>query len=236
MNVSRLTTVGSLMIALCASACVLGGHIGDSKQDIQFGDGGGSSTGGGGDCTLTQGYWKTHEDAWPVDSLVIGGESYTEAELLDILWTPVAGDASLIIGHQLIAALLNVASGTSTDPSTDAALADAEAWMLANKDADGRLPYGTAKGSAAAQEAAAIGSALDSFNQGTVGPGHCGDGATSGSGSTSGGDTTSGSGAGGTTSTGGTGGSGCANMCIEPADCPNVGDTCISGCCGPVPN
>lgn len=130
-------------------------------------------------CTYTQGYWKTHPSAWPVDGLTIGGVWYTRSQLISFLKTAPRGDASVIMGHQLVAALLNVANGASTNPEVAQALADAEAWMTANKDADGKLPYGirpTADGvpnSAAWDQAINIGAVLDLFNNGNDGPPHC---------------------------------------------------------------
>lgn len=117
-------------------------------------------------CTLTQGYWKNHEDAWPVDSLVIGGVSYDQDELLALLWTPVRGDGSISLAHQLIAALLNVESGASPVD----AIADAQAWMAANADADGRLPYGTHP-----RLTSSLNDALAAFNEGEGGVRHCDD-------------------------------------------------------------
>jgi hypothetical protein len=119
-------------------------------------------------CTLTQGYWKTHPEAWPVDSLTLGATSYTAAELRSLLLTAPRGDASLILAHQLIAAELNAASGASD--SSD--LAAAHAWLSANGSV---LPYGTRADSAARDEAIALGAALASYNEGSSGPGHCDD-------------------------------------------------------------
>jgi len=69
------------------------------------------------ECPLSQGYWKNHAESWPVvDGLDIGGVVYNNAELLDILNTPPKrGNSYLIVGHQMIAALLNIANGS--DPS-----------------------------------------------------------------------------------------------------------------------
>ncbi len=122
-------------------------------------------------CTLTQGFWKTHPLAWPVDSLTIGGVVYTAKEALDILATSPRGDTSLILAHQLIGAKLNVLAGASEPLNID----DADAWMAANKDADGRLPFGTKSGEAAAK-ATELGDSLASYNEGSIGPGHCDDG------------------------------------------------------------
>ena len=85
-----------------------------------------------GECTLTWGYWKTHgpagcnppgkDDLWPVSSLTIGGVTLGEADICSILQTnPGAcakggssnggANAVLILEHQLIAAMFNVANG-----------------------------------------------------------------------------------------------------------------------------
>jgi hypothetical protein len=86
-------------------------------------------------CVRTQGYWKTHGPAgcnpsgganvWPVTELTIGGRTYTDAELCTNLNKPGAGNAVLILSHQLIAALLNIASGATPPPACDIAAASA---------------------------------------------------------------------------------------------------------------
>lgn len=123
---------------------------------------------GGVGCTLTQGFWKNHPGAWPVSSLTLGGTVYDQAALMDLLNTPVRGDASLALAHQLIAAELNVAAGATPI----AAIADAQAWMAANGTT---LPYGIAPSSAAGADAIALNEALTDFNEGRSGPGHCDD-------------------------------------------------------------
>ncbi len=130
-------------------------------------------------CTYTQGYWKTHPSAWPVPGLTIGGVWYTRSQLINLLKTAPRGDASLILGDQLIASMLDVASGASTNAEVSQALADAQSWMAANKDADGLLPYGirpTADGipnPEAWDQAINLGAVLDLFNNGLDGPPHC---------------------------------------------------------------
>lgn len=42
-------------------------------------------------CTLTQGFWKNHGEAWPVEELILGDTTYTKAQLLAILRTPPRG-------------------------------------------------------------------------------------------------------------------------------------------------
>src|SRR5262245_43065991 len=61
-------------------------------------------------CPQGQGYWKNTAN-WPLTELTIGGQTYNQAELLILFNTPVEGDASLNLAHQLIAATLNVANG-----------------------------------------------------------------------------------------------------------------------------
>jgi len=65
------------------------------------------------DCLFTQGYWKNHESAWPVSSLMLGTVSYTKAQLLSILNTPAQGNGLIFLAHQLIATKLNIAGGAS---------------------------------------------------------------------------------------------------------------------------
>jgi hypothetical protein len=142
-------------------------------------------------CTYTQGFWKNHPSAWPVTSLTIGGVSYSEQQLLDLFNTAPMGDASLILGHQLIAALLNTANVAVPSASVQKAIDDAQAWMVANQGSNAWLPFGVSSGSAAGQQATALTQTLDDFNSGLAGTPHCGTGGTSsssasGSGSSSG--------------------------------------------------
>ncbi|HXU61888.1 MAG TPA: hypothetical protein VN962_09325 [Polyangia bacterium] len=150
-----------------------GGRGSGKGGDTGQGGSNGGSGGAGGHCTFTQGYWKTHPDAWPVASLTIGGVVYSEADLLEIFAMDPSGDASLILAHQLIAALLNQADAANPPAAVTQALGTAQVWMAANKDADGRLPYGISPGSTAAAQATALSSTLDSFNNGLGGVPHC---------------------------------------------------------------
>ena len=69
-----------------------------------------------GTCTLTQGYWKNHAEAWPVTSLTLGGVLYNQTQLLSILNQPVGGNGLISLAHQLIAAKLSVAAGSDPTP------------------------------------------------------------------------------------------------------------------------
>jgi hypothetical protein len=92
----------------------------------------------GQNCTYTIGYWKNHQAAWPVASLTIGGITYTQAQLLNILNTPPGGDATYILAHQLIAAKLNVAQGANGSAvastiATSDTCARAPAWQCTGR-------------------------------------------------------------------------------------------------------
>ena len=119
------------------------------------------------DCTLTQGYWKNHPGAWPVTSVTLGSVTYTQAEALSIFNQPVMGNGLVALAHQLIATKLNVASGSTNTVSAEIDDAD---------DLIGGLvvpPVGA--GSLTSAEAWSLAQALDDFNTGATGLGHCDD-------------------------------------------------------------
>lgn len=119
-------------------------------------------------CTFTIGYWKNHPGAWPVAGLTLGSVFYTNAELLQILNQPVAGNGLISLAHQLIAAKLNIANGAS-----DAAVA---ATIIAADAQIGALvipPIGAGFLSPASTSGKT--QILDDFNNGIIGPGHCED-------------------------------------------------------------
>ncbi len=122
-------------------------------------------------CVYSLGYWKNHPDVWTVDSLILGHETYLQAELLDLLNEPTSSDASLILAQQLIAARLNVASGAGNS-TIAATIAAAKTW-LANY--AGRLPYDVSPSLPEGQEAVALANTLEQFNDGGLpgGPPGC---------------------------------------------------------------
>lgn len=117
-------------------------------------------------CPLSQGFWKNHPEGWPVTSLTLGIQTYDQAKLLALLRTPVKGDGSLILGHQLIAAKLNVANGS--DPAPINASLDASDALLGTF--TGRLPYGIKPSSPTGQAAVTLAAALDEYNNGLLTP------------------------------------------------------------------
>jgi hypothetical protein len=81
--------------------------------------------------TGTQGYWKNHPDAWPVESITIGGISYTKAAAIEWMQASGRGDKTYGMFEQLVAAKLNVEIGN--DSSCIASeIAAADLWMAAH--------------------------------------------------------------------------------------------------------
>jgi len=107
-------------------------------------------------CHYTPGYWKNHIEAWPVTSLALGGVTYSQAQLLEIMGTPVGGDVTIILAYHLIAAKLNVLNGASS--SIDGAIADADAYLMAH-------PLFSNPGKADKTEGEMIKNALADYNE-----------------------------------------------------------------------
>ena len=117
--------------------------------------------------TGTPGYWKTHASAWPVDSITVGGVSYTKAEA--IAWLgKVGSDKSITLFSSLVPAMLNVAIGNDGSCVADA-IAAANAWM-APPLAGGYGPVGSnvLASSAAWKIGEPLQIQLDSYNNGLL--------------------------------------------------------------------
>jgi hypothetical protein len=117
-------------------------------------------------CTLTQGFWKNHPEAWPVSSLTLGSVTYSQDELLAILRQPVGGNGLVQLAHQLIAAKLNIASGADDADIADA-IEDADALI------DGLVVPPVGSGTLPTKTTSALNDELTGFNEGESGPGHC---------------------------------------------------------------
>src|SRR5262249_3957510 len=121
----------------------------------------------GNKCPESPGFWQNHPEAWPVTSLTLGSQTYTQAQLLTILTTPVKGDASLILADQLIAAKLNIAHG-SNPASVSATITDADS--LLNQFGTNKLPYSVKTSSAIGQAMVNDANVLDRYNNGDLTP------------------------------------------------------------------
>jgi hypothetical protein len=81
--------------------------------------------------TGTPGYWKNHPNAWPVTSITVGGRTYTKAQAIALMKTPIKGDKSLNMFQQFVSAALNIAIGNDSSCIEDVFLA-ADAWLAAH--------------------------------------------------------------------------------------------------------
>lgn len=81
--------------------------------------------------TGTPGYWMNHPDAWPMDNIVIGGESYTKSEAINEMSKPDRGDKTRTMFRALVAAKLNVANGADAS-CISGVISDADDWMKTN--------------------------------------------------------------------------------------------------------
>ena len=112
-------------------------------------------------CPLAQGFWKNQLDFWRVTSLLLGSQTYTQAELMTLFDTPPRGDASVILAYQLIAAKLNIANGSSPVPIRSA-IADADQLL---SQFFGKLPYNVETSSAVGQQMVNDTNLLDRYNR-----------------------------------------------------------------------
>lgn len=62
--------------------------------------------------TGTPGYWKNHPEAWPVESLVVGGVTYSKSEALALMEGGNDRDKSYTMFRHLVATRLNLLIGT----------------------------------------------------------------------------------------------------------------------------
>ena len=151
------------------------GTCGDGQDDVGGNCGGGDESGGGDEgssgCTLTQGYWKNHNELqsnrsqavdWPAP--MDERDQLCGQSLLDILNTAPRGIAWTILAHQAIAASLNAAAGASTGGGVADAISEAEALLTSN--------CGGISGPER-ERALELSELLDAYNNGLLGPAHC---------------------------------------------------------------
>ncbi len=131
-------------------------------------------------CTLTQGYWKTHNASFkggaPVDAgwmLIGGSKEFTSfyssgTTWFGVFWTAPKGNVYYNLAHQYMAAKLNILNGATAPANVATAITSAEALLSANTPAQAALLKGGAK-----QSWTTLAGTLGSFNEGLIGPGHC---------------------------------------------------------------
>lgn len=120
-------------------------------------------------CTYTQGFWKNKPGQWPVQSLTLGTVNYTKAQLITIFRTPVRGNGLVSLSHQLIAAKLNQAAGTTVPAGVASAIAAADSLI-------GNLVVPSiGNGYLSPDATSSLNNTLDAYNNGLApgGPPHC---------------------------------------------------------------
>ena len=120
----------------------------------------------GSTCPRTHGYWKTHPESWPIDSMMLGSQTYDKTELLSILGLTSNTDASITLARQLIAAKLNIASGSNATP-LGSVISDSDVLLSLY---GGKLPYKVKTSSANGQAIVANATILTNYNAGLLTP------------------------------------------------------------------
>ncbi|RNC67961.1 MAG: hypothetical protein ED859_12155 [Desulfuromonadales bacterium] len=120
-------------------------------------------------CVRSPGYWKNHPEAWPVQTIIIGGHTYTKNEAIAIMDKPVAGDKTYTMFPALVSAKLNVLSGANATCIADT-IAAADSWMF-------KYPVGSGvKGDSDAWKMGEpLYMKLDQYNNGYLCASYCGD-------------------------------------------------------------
>lgn len=118
-------------------------------------------------CPRTRSYWAKRPLAWPVESLVLGGQVYSKAELMDILRNSPRADASLGLAWVLIPTLLSIADGA--DPSPVCETVEHANALLAQF--AGKLPYRVKTSSAVGVEMVGDTRVLQAYIDGSMTPG-----------------------------------------------------------------
>jgi len=115
----------------------------------------------------TLGFWKNHDDKWQLDGMTLGCAFYSKAQCLTLFHTPVRGDASINLAHQLIATKLNIASSGLDWPRILPLVQQADALLCT---LGGRLPRTVQSRTANGLLMVALAAQLDDFNNGRLRP------------------------------------------------------------------
>ncbi len=81
-------------------------------------------------CRMSPGFWKNNPEAWPVETLLLGGIEMDQEQLIHIMSRPIRSNGSLLMARELVAAKLNVANGCDT--SINPVIEDADLFLMAH--------------------------------------------------------------------------------------------------------
>lgn len=135
-------------------------------------------------CTLTQGYWKTHSKYGPASKpdetwLVVGPDAdfyLSNQSWIEVFNTSVSGNSYYQLAHQYMAAYLNTLHGAMVPSEVQDALDDASSiFETKTPDYFAKVKGKTLATNGEVSQMVNLASILGSYNEGIIGPGHCGD-------------------------------------------------------------
>jgi len=116
--------------------------------------------------TGTPGYWKNHPNAWPVNTITVGGITYTKAQA--IAWLGKVGkDKTTTMFSSLVPAMLNLLIGNDGS-CVNAAIAAGNAWMQIPPAGYGPVGSNVAASSYAWSVGEPTHQTLDAYNNGLL--------------------------------------------------------------------
>jgi len=117
-------------------------------------------------CTYTTTYWQINPQAWLIENVVIGNDSFTKGEAIAILESDAQDEKTALL-QQFFAALLNTLKGADSR-EIEPFLLEASDWI--NSHATGANVSASDR-----QQAFLFTQTLFEYNIGGLGPGHCPD-------------------------------------------------------------
>ena len=117
-------------------------------------------------CTYTTTYWRLNPRAWLIENVVIGNNSFTKAEAIEILETSAQDEKTALL-QQFFAALLNTLKGADSS-DIEPILLNASDWINGHSN-------GVAISATDREQATLFTQTLFEYNIGGLGPGHCSD-------------------------------------------------------------
>ena len=117
-------------------------------------------------CTYTATYWRLNPQAWLIENVVIGNNSYTKTDAIEILETEAQDEKTALL-QQFFAALLNTLKGADSR-EIEPILLNASDWINGHS-------TGMAISTADREQAILFIQTLFEYNVGGLGPGHCSD-------------------------------------------------------------